>query len=218
MESSLKKDTIYKDFLTPLQSGTKSGFLPATSPKSRSALIDNYDSADKKNNRTPSEVRFIPQYNLFDKSSGIVATGRLFLSPFSYSASNRIEGADIAGYMGRITINDNLSLNMSAYFSSGYFGYLVPDRIKNASLNLGVNINITDRLSVYGWGIVSVNNGIDPSYMPMIGPATGFGIGANYKLTENIFLYGGYQRSHYKGKWHDSFYVLPGYKWQMKKR
>lgn len=145
-------------------------------------------------------------HNLF-----LPKTEQLLFSPFVYSISNNFEGADIIGYKSKFLISDKILLNISAYLSSGYFGHFVPRRVSNASLNLGIGINITDRLFLYGEGIMSLNDGINPSFMPLIGASKGFGISISYKITENLFLHGGYQRNYYRGKWHNSFYILPEY-------
>lgn len=184
------------------------------SDSSTHTLISNNFNHYSNFNKTPTDIPI----NLNQSSSYFFyhpfndqKTEQSLFSPFVYSVSNNFEGADIIGYKSKVIINNKILFNMSAYFSSGYFGYLVPRRVSNASLNLGIGINITNRLFLYGRGIISLNDGINPSFMPLIGASKGFGISISYKITENLFLHGGYQRNYYRGKWHNSFYILPEY-------
>ena len=214
MENNPKTDSINNTLSPPLQFQGDIDFFPS---ENYYPDLDDYGLTVKENTLKTSIQRQILRYPS-EKSFGTVRSGRLSFSPFSHHVSNGFEGADIAGYGGQIKINDHIALNMSAYVSSGYFGPMVPERIGNASLSLGVSAKITDRLSMNGWGILSANSGINPVYMPMVGAAKGFGVGMSYKLTENIILHGVYQRSYYQGEWHNSFFVLPGYMWKIKKR
>lgn len=129
--------------------------------------------------------------------------------PLGYYYQNPIEGGNIAGVSTRFDVAPWLNLDMHTYFSSAYFGYMQPDRIANASVQMQMNFMISDRISVIAYGQHSINKGIDPRYMPMIGNASYIGGEIRYKISNKAGISFGVQRSYYEGKGRTFFYGAP---------
>lgn len=137
------------------------------------------------------------------------STGRLHLAPIASSWHNQIEGHNMFGYSGYYELTPSLRLGMSSYFSSGYFGQMVPERINNVTFGANLQLKVSDNLTLFGRGNFSLDRGIDPKYMSMNPNAHSYGFGGVLKITDNISIVGGVERSYFRGKWRNSYYVVP---------
>lgn len=131
------------------------------------------------------------------------------VGPFRYSYQNPVEGGDLVGVMGRYQISDRFSLGGQVYMSSAYFGPVQPTRLTNGSLQVRANYWATDWLMLYGYGQVSVNQGMNPAYMSTIGGANYVGYGMHVKITSKLGIGVGMRHSVYKGSWQNDFMYYP---------
>lgn len=133
----------------------------------------------------------------------------ILISPFNASYMDQYQGGWMSGVNSRMTFSDNFWVNANIFTTNSMMFYLMRDQYKNASFSLEMKWQVHERVRLVGFGEISLRQGLNPAFNPMINGGNHFGGGIEFKVTKNIGIGFGVTNSYYNKSWTLRPYAAP---------
>lgn len=133
----------------------------------------------------------------------------LITTPFNFSYEDGYQGGWMGGVNNYMKFTDNFWTNLHIFASSSYFGPMYPHRYNNASFSLDMRLQIHERIRLVGFGQISLREGINPAFSPVINGGNHFGGGVEFKVAKGFGIGFGVVNSYYRKSWTTTPYATP---------
>jgi hypothetical protein len=129
--------------------------------------------------------------------------------PIGYHFYNQFEGGELMGVNAAFKLNNLLTGNIGTSLTKSFYGYLYPHPVDNGSLSMDVTLHLHERIQLFGFGKVSMREGIDPGLAPVINAGTYYGGGVKIKILKNFGIGVGVSNNYFRKNWNLQPFAVP---------
>ena len=159
-----------------------------------SVLKSGQESLNNPNFRNPDVKNLFPRLEYYSSE-------HLTVSPLRFMFNNGFEGGDLVGVNNHFRFTDFLSGHLNFTFSSSFYGPFYPQRYNNGSVSLDLTWQLHERVRLNTFGQLSLREGIDPKFAPVINGGNYYGGEIQIKLIKNLGVGFGFTNSYYRNNW-----------------
>jgi hypothetical protein len=125
----------------------------------------------------------------------------LTVFPLSYHLYSGLEGGMLMGVNNHFQLSETFWMDLNVTATSSFVGYLQPDPYNNGSVSLNMKWQVHDRVRLFTYGQLSLREGINPAFSPVINSANYYGGGIEFRITKKIGFGIGFTNSYYRKNW-----------------